>query len=190
MIRRVSLVLAAMMLVGCMCGCSASGSTATAPLASSVTSSVAPSPLNEPSASHDLEKPILPSAAPSPTVAASPISVPSPGPSFPDTEYDLTIQLGLHPKWNAQAASNTVMKMLIKAGRGLVPSDVLSIQVVSGPNLPREFGGPDPEDAIVWIVTANGLFLESHGYTPHSGTSGYYTFDDHGDVIGYGFQGD
>ena len=77
-------------------------------------------------------------------------------------------------------------RLLAWAGANTVPPNITSVSAISGSNLLHQYGGPDPSYRVVWVVLADGRFVNLLGYQTTYGTSGYFTFDDQGDLIGMG----
>ena len=82
------------------------------------------------------------------------------------------------------------MRQRVARSQELAPRDVLSVEALAGADLSDEYGGPSPEYAVVWLVTADGTFTNLRGAYRYEGATGYFIFDDGGLVIGDGFQSD
>ena len=107
------------------------------------------------------------------------------------TGYSVKIDQGLQPQWNAAAAAQAVFEQ-IKAnerafGVVLVPAQIISVEAMTGKDIPDAAGGPDAELPIAWVVHARGAFRNDTGPNPssfHFFAEAWYVFADDGSLIG------
>ena len=109
--------------------------------------------------------------------------------------YQTSVEVGLSPKWTADAAATAALREIAnneqRLGRRLVDPKIRSVAAVASATAAARVGyvatsGP----GVVWIVEADGTFVGyfgRHGVPSSSGTSGYLAFDDSGRLVGSGF---
>jgi hypothetical protein len=133
------------------------------------------------------------------TATSSPSTFPTEGVATapglsPTPDFSITIAPGLNPDWTPDAAAQAVLDKIASAerllGKALVPPKILSVEAVTGKDVPPELGeGSLGGYPLIWIVRANGTFIADYGPIGNnaSASSGYYLFDDAGTVVASGF---
>jgi hypothetical protein len=125
------------------------------------------------------------------------LAVVSPSPAAdvtPTRAFTVQIELGVQPRWNADAAAAAMLAQIAgnerMEGRALAEPKIISVEAWAGTHVPSNIGaGQMFGHDVVWVVRAEGTFVAfSCPVAPCPGdTSGFAMFDDSGAPLGSGF---